>query len=598
MADDSAAGALAGQTVAFVGKFGHADSQRFNLERWARAAGAAVVEPSAPAIDVLVVGEGRGGKLPGDVAKVVKRLPNVRQMTMAEFAFATLPERDAFVRMLTDGSERDHKYWDDFSTHTWLAQTPLDLSGADLRGANLYGAKLERVTLDGADLREAWLQYTHLGPLRGANLDRVNGPNVYLMDLDGCTFRGAKLEKTWMFWASSNRAAGCDFGGAHMPRARGERGTFTDCAFAGADLQEAEIGGATFTNCDFTGANLAGAQAPKAKFPGGKFAGANLARADLREASLRGADLSNADLRDAALGGADLTDAVVAGADFAGAVLTGATLTGVDFSAARNYAPPVATRVPGPKVQEFARAAAGAKKFTTAARVDLGPDEHATCELYVNHRGSYGATRHYRDRHDTHNWIAAPTFEQGMLNLSDRWPNASLRLDTVTAKGSPTVRGAKLQELAVAAWAEAFGVAAAAPDALAAHREQQEAAAIAERDAVLAKVRAGGPGVWNGIAFRARRALNLRGADLSGAGLAGLDLTGYDLRDARFVGTDLSGSSLYGTDFGGSDFTRANLRSATMSGCKCENACFAGADLSGAYLEAVKLQGADLSGPT
>src|SRR5262245_19767512 len=88
-------GKLAGKKVAFVGKFGHADWWRKDVLAWAKAANATVVAP-AKTFDILVVGDGRGGKPPGDVAKIRKRLPAVQEVTMAEFAQLASPDPDQF----------------------------------------------------------------------------------------------------------------------------------------------------------------------------------------------------------------------------------------------------------------------------------------------------------------------------------------------------------------------------------------------------------------------------------------------------------------------------------------------------------------------
>jgi uncharacterized protein YjbI with pentapeptide repeats len=186
----------------------------------------------------------------------------------------------------------------------------------------------------------------------------------------------------------------------------------------------------------------------------------------MRDVALAGADLRGADLREAALAGADLTGADVGGADFDGAALGGAKVAGLDAAKSKNFRPPAA-RAAGPKLLELAALAAASKKFTTRVEVDLGKGEHARLAITAtaggprpqfNARSGYG-----RDGHQSIDLIAAPTFEQGMINLADRWPGGTPRLDSVTVQGSSTLRGAKLQELATAAWAEAFG-ASAPPD--------------------------------------------------------------------------------------------------------------------------------------
>ncbi|MBY0458502.1 MAG: pentapeptide repeat-containing protein, partial [Gemmataceae bacterium] len=447
-----------------------------------------------------------------------------------------------------------------------------------------------------ADLRGAHARYATFGLLSGANLDNLDGQNVYITDAEDCTFRGADLTKLWGFWGSGKTLARCDFTGAKMTAGRlsksGGAGAVTNCAFAKTDLTDAEAEGTSFTGCDFSGANLTRLRAHKATFADARFIGANLFRADLRDTALRGADLTGADLREAALGGADLTDAKVAGADFAGALLTGATLLGVDFAEAKNFTPPAA-RVAGPKLTEFEAACAGAKNFSTSAQVDFEGDEKAVCAVRIDKHGARAFARYYRSGDDVQLWITGTTLSRMLLNTADRWPGGTLRLDTVEAKGAPKARGAKLKALAVAAWAEAFGVPLDSGDALA---REQHAEALRQRGELLARMRKDGAGVWNGLDFRQRRLINMRGADLSGASLESLDLVGYDLRGANFAGAFLLYSKLWGTDFGGADFTGACLRGAQLDGCKCEKATFAGAVMPGAVMRGARLQGADLTG--
>src|SRR5262249_7643546 len=155
---------------------------------------------------------------------------------------------------------------------------------------------------------------------------------------------------------------------------------------------------------------------------------------DLRGASLIDADLRNADLREAVLAEADLSGAQVAGADFTGAVLTEAKVAGLDAAKAKGFTPPV-TRTPGLSIVELARVAAASKNFFTTAEVDLGAGEHAKLELDPTRAWS----RYRRDDNEATDRIDSPTFEQGMLNCADRWPNATLRLDSVTDKGALTL---------------------------------------------------------------------------------------------------------------------------------------------------------------
>ena len=155
---------LAWKTVAFVGDIGYYKMAGW-CKTWIAQRNGTVVKPTAK-MAVLVYGAGRGGKTPGEVAKIQKRVPGVEVMSMAEFAAALLPDAGTFAEELRTGPERDYEFWDAFSFFSRLANnagTRLDLSGADLRGAKMStGVKLAEVQLSGADFRDADLRYAEL----------------------------------------------------------------------------------------------------------------------------------------------------------------------------------------------------------------------------------------------------------------------------------------------------------------------------------------------------------------------------------------------------------------------------------------------------
>jgi uncharacterized protein YjbI with pentapeptide repeats len=601
MAKHSQTKRVAGKRFAFVGKFGYRDMWLAQFRAWVTASGGVLVATGKPA-DYLVAGEGRGGKPPGEVAKIQKQQPAIVVLSIADFAQLVLPDADSLAQTLRSGRQ-DHTYWESLEQMIRHAATTIDLRGSDFRNVDLYGAKLEGVHLDNSNLSGVKAQYTHFGELRGVKLDGADAPNVYLTNLDRCSFRRASLRDAWMFWGSAKTVAGCDFTAAKMAEARAEKGHFVDCNFQDADLSDAKLEGSAFERVNFTGADLSRAHAAKARLDGAILTRATLHRADLRDASLVNADLRNADLREAVLSGTDLTGANLAGADFANAVLTGAKVAGMDASKAKNFHPPV-SRTVGPKVRELAAAAAGSNSFETEAVVDLGPGHFARLELYAGlDKGkpySNARSRDFREgnRNEGFNWIRCPSFEQGMLNLADRWPNAALRLDSVKAKGSRTVRGPKLQELAAAAWAEAFGVKQSTPEDLRARQEAQEEAARRERDALMEKVRSEGVAAWNGLDYRVRDRIDLREIDLSGADVAGIELRSKEMQGSRFDGATLTDAKFVGAKLDGGSFSGAKLQRCSFVGAHLNGADFRGADLTGADLWGARLQGADLTGAT
>ncbi len=592
----SAAGKLQGQKVALVGKFGYGDTDRYKYSRQVEDLGGEVVDPATTAPDCLVVGEGRGGKPPADVAKIQKKVPAVQVLDVAAFTQLLLPDRADILRQIGKGRQEDgDRYWENVNQFCWRASIKIDVRKADLRNTDLYGAHLQQIDFSGSDFRGAKLEYTEMGDLADANFEGCFAKNVYLSNLKNCKFRNADLEKAWLFHGNGQNVEQCDFTSAKMSGARMEHGTLTDCVFAKADLSDAEIEESTFVRADFTKADLSRVHANEAKLDGATFANANLSRADLRSASLQRADLRNANLREAVLSDADLTDANIAGADFQDAVLTGTKFGNVDLSKAKNLT--LATsRVAGPKVLELAAAVAGSKDFKTLALVDFGPDEFAELVLSAWDTGCNARSDYHREGDNVFDWIPAPTFEQGMLNLADRWPKAKLRLDSITAKGCKSLRGKKLLDLAMAAWSEAFGVALQSPEQLNLERVAQQAEALRERDELMEKVRKKGAKEWNSVDYKIRDRIDMRGVDLSGANLNELSMWNRDLKGANFSGSSLEKAEMWCAQCQDANFTGANLQNCELKHSDLKGAMFRDANLTDADLTGTKLPAADFTG--
>jgi uncharacterized protein YjbI with pentapeptide repeats len=87
-----------------------------------------------------------------------------------------------------------------------------------------------------------------------------------------------------------------------------------------------------------------------------------------------------------------------------------------------------------------------------------------------------------------------------------------------------------------------------------------------------------------------------RGADLTGARLAGASLAGADLRGARLDDAVLESADLGRGLLTGATLERARLQRADLSGASLQGASLVGANLQGAVLTAAALQMADFSG--
>lgn len=593
------AGKLSGKSVAFVGKYGYKDMHRTKYEEMVKAAGATIVDPAKRAPDYLWVGDGRGGKPPGDVAKIQKQYPTVTAMTAGDFAAFLMPSRDEWIEQFKQLTSKDnYEYWDDFERQMVMSKKTMDFSSADLRKLDLGGAKLSRTNLDNADLRECKAEYATFGPLKGIDFRKAALKNVYLGALHECNFRDADLSHARFFYQGGHTAEKCDFKGCSMANSRMQRGTFRDCVFTGVDMPEAEGYQTIFERCDFSQAKLSQFQGKTAQFKECTFHKADLSRANLSGASMAGADLRNVDLTDAVLQDADLTGANLTGANLKNTILSGAKLDKVDLSKAKNYIAPV-THQAGPKVQELAAAAANATGFVTTARVDLGTkDEFALLTIEANQTRCWTRSQYERGDKSTNDYSTEATVENCLFKLAARWPKSTLRLDSITAKGSPSVRGKQLHELAVAAWAEAFGVATASPEQLAAARTKQAAGATAERDELLVKIRKQGTKAWNDLDSRAREQFDLRGVDLSKSKLDKIRLYQRDLVGTNFAGSSLQHAELWNAKLNRANLTGVNLSGGSLSDAVLNSADLTDADLTNAILRSAKLLGTNLTGAT
>src|SRR5262249_51059661 len=255
------------------------------------------------------------------------------------------------------------------------------------------------------------------------------------------------------------------------------------------------------------------------------------------------------------------------------------------------------------------QAAGSSKKFVTAVEVELGKGEHARLTLANEptrrKRPSFDARSvYFRDDNDVYDLIDAPTFEQGMFNLAERWPGATLRLDTIEASGGRSPRGQQLLDLALAAWAEAFGLEARSPEELRRQQAGQQAEREKRREAMLKELRGGAANVkkWNARSDHERDQVGpLHGFDFKKANLAGIQLKDRDLQVSRFDGANLKKANLWSCKLQAANFARADLTGAEMAfidaqGATFEDAKMAGCDIHIATLTNVNFRGADLTG--
>ncbi|OWK43736.1 pentapeptide repeat-containing protein [Fimbriiglobus ruber] len=596
------AGKLAGKTVAFAGKFGYG---KYNLEALKKAAvaeGGSVVDGETTAPDYLVEGTGVGGKPPGAVAKIQKKHPQVQVIDEPGFYQMIVPTAEEFLEILQSGPQ-GHEFWSAMQERIQKSGATIDLSGTEFRKLTIEGI-LYQVRLDDCDFRGATLNDVYFDKIKGARFDGAAMSGGSFANAEDCSLKNVVMKQTRWNPAEFRR---CDFTGAALFIQTGSCTRATDCSFVGADLSEADLDNSHFTRADFSDANLTGARLEKCDFTGANLAGADLTRADLREAKLTNADLSGAKLRDSLLTGTDLTGATIDGADFTGANVTGANVTGLDTSKAKNLEPRPA-RTAGPKLRELATVARGSKRFMTTLELDLGNGESVFLQPSITTYGTQvypGASFwHQSAQTNRSDSVAAPTFEQGILNLTDLWSRGTPAFDTikVEAKQCP-LRGKELVELATAAWYEACGLAVPSTEELEDLRGRADTDAAQLQKVLTAELGGGPSGVkkWNARTDKERTKLGrLRKHDFSNASLAGANLGSQDFEGSTFDGANLKKAALGGSQLKGASFVKAEMGGVHLAGSKCSEASFEGATLTKCNLRAANFrrcnfQNADLT---
>lgn len=92
------------------------------------------------------------------------------------------------------------------------------------------------------------------------------------------------------------------------------------------------------------------------------------------------------------------------------------------------------------------------------------------------------------------------------------------------------------------------------------------------------------------------RGVDLSGANLTYAHMAGLDLQGAKLNDAQLAGADLANATLAGASFSSAHLEKADLTGVQAQGANFLNAALQGADLRGAQLQFADFSGASMQG--
>jgi uncharacterized protein YjbI with pentapeptide repeats len=577
----SQAAKLAGKTVAFVGKFGYGGHDLDAMLPLVATEGGSVVDGVKTAPDYLVAGDGVGGNPPAAVAKIQKKHPQVQLLDQAGFYQLVNPTAEEFRALIKSGPH-GHEFWDKMQDQFWRAGQRLDLTGADFRKQTIEGT-LYKVCLDDSDFRGAKIS-AYFDEIRGANFDGATFKDGSFSNAHNCSLKQVTMNDVrWNPAVFAN----CDFSGARLAIETGSHTTANGCTFEKADFHEAELEHSKFIDCDFRGANLQGAQLEACEFTGSNLSGANLTRADLRKAKFTNADLRNALFQEAMLSGADFTGAQIDGADFTGANVTDAILSGLDLSLAKNLAPKAA-RPPGPNLLELGKTARASKKFEMSIEFALGPDESVTLSPSLQHFGTqsyaWAGYCHHKPNHNFSTSLPAPTFEQGVLDLTDLWSRGTPQFDTVKVNAQKCpLRGKELHDLVSAAWYEACGLPVPTADEFAEQQKQAATETAALRETMLAELHGGPAGVkkWNSRSDKDREKLGkLRKHDFAGSKLAGAYLSNQNFEGSNFAGANLQKALFCNAELKGVNFADADLAGANLAGSKPADVSFEAATLA------------------
>jgi uncharacterized protein YjbI with pentapeptide repeats len=602
-----------------------------------RALGGLVQNQVDASLDYLVLAEARKGSPGKSVAeRQAAKLTGASITTLYPDALGDLllPTRDEALAMLRAGPTAENKRNFTTAQPHHKAGQQIDLSGADFTGLDLSGFKFYGCLLDGIIVAGARLDDVHMmGPknvdftraasykglrfsdAEDCNIDGMELPELYVNSSLRCSFRGAKLSEVRFNHATLD---GCDFSEADCSQGRFEQGkakglraekaTFTGSNLKGTKWPVANLRGSTFTGARMDGMDLSGADLREC----------NLENANLSETNLKGADLRGANLRYATLSKADLTGAKVAGADFTGANLRDAV--GVPVKGCPSLA--AAVKVAPDKGPFLQQLEAGLKD---AVEWELSFEVHSPTRGVWRYRLSQGRYGHrpYLRIHSPTTTKYDPDSNQvpdafaALLDVAASYSDGVPQLDSVTLR--PVKLGKRLQQLALQAVCEAFGLPVPEGKDVGKARQAARAAIHTQRDTIVAQLKQGGDAVeaWNKRPEVERKALgNFTGVDLAGASLTGINLYDADLSEANLTGADLCEADLRGAKLRKTILRKAKLRKAVFRMAHCPEADAEGidlreadlnwtiwrganlknADLRGANLWFAKFQGADLTG--
>lgn len=537
----------------------------------------------------------------------------------AGFHQLLIPTTAEALEMLS--SQRGRKAWRRLRTQ--VDGFFVDFDGWDFRGAELSGCWLRDCSLDGADFRNAELVDAALPEMCEAKFDNADLRETSSQGWTDCSLKRVDMtDGAFYFYGAYYE--GNDFTGAKLVRVRSDGTQLSSCIFKNADLTSADLPRIEARKCDFTGAKLIDGGFRESDFSKSVFVRAKLNNGDFNRSSFRGADLRNADLRGALLEMADFTGAKLDGANFADALLQGAKIPNAAIKKAKGLVVPK-MKLTGPQAKKLLQAAGKADLLVTSAKLSTthGPVElrfRVEAKTYGDFLTKCSIGNESRQFFDNTGYSNPRTPLANIWTLGVSRFDGQLDLDSITSQSKKCpVKGKQLQELAKAAWCEAFEVELPSPEEHQALKKAKSASKREVRAEMLEELRgaAGGVKKWNrrtAKEFQAAgdfRRSDCNSLDLVSVKFKGVDFQaskfenailnkatfqkGCDFRKANFVGADLREAILRGVVLEQADFRLADLRKAILTGCSLKGCSFADANMTNVDLSKSDLRGADFS---
>lgn len=597
---------LQGKSIFLAGNLHHHDAL---VRKLVALEGGKIAAELTHQTDFVILGYSRTAHAQAKVTKLNAQGSAIQLLTFAQLGAMVRPTPDEAVQLLLGGPDGIRRWNESCDADGRLVGWRSGPTPAYIRGADLSGA----------DLSDADLGETGDEPLEGCDLSDANlsGARVNLIR---CRLAGAKLEGV---------------GSLHLVECEAPNLVFTNRDLDHAEIESTDLSGSRFASktrlqleckkCNFDRADLSGLVTFDSRFLDCSLRRAKLAGAELADADFSGSDLSDADFTNADLTLVKFNGAKVDGADFTGATLAGVDPGAADFSKAKGFDAGQAQGkgTVGSAVNDLLAVAMKAQKIETTLAVTRGSQTAVLSVRLYQHwcECNDSAGNRYSNGYRPPYANAATVWSK----LVTKWRGATPELGSVkvSASKSPLARK-ELQELALRAWCELFGVEPPSKD----HLKQSVATSKTQKkqkeEEWLALLRTGKKGVeqWNeNIDALATMLAKLSAVDLANAKLAGVQLRTMQWKSANFAAADLSkaivrycrfpegnlagavlkGADCHGTSFADTNLDGADLRAAELRQCSfkrasCKGANFGKAKLCWADLCGADLKGADLDG--